>query len=126
MVGERSDVPAVDVGPARRECGKGLVNKRSEILLPPPSTSGRALRPAAAGARRSDASRGDGAQAEDARWQEALRFAQADAGTSVRHHQIRARIPPVLLRGLENIRNEWSLVTMARNIKRIFALSPPN
>jgi hypothetical protein len=34
MVGERSDVPAVDVGPARRECGKGLVNKRSEI---PPS-----------------------------------------------------------------------------------------
>jgi hypothetical protein len=31
-----------------------------------------------------------------------------------------------LLRGLENVRNEWSLVTMAWNIKRIFALSPPN
>jgi hypothetical protein len=31
-----------------------------------------------------------------------------------------------LLRGLKNVRNEWSLVTMAWNIKRIFALSPPN
>jgi len=31
-----------------------------------------------------------------------------------------------LLRGLENVRNEWSLVTMAWNIKRIFALSPPS
>jgi Transposase DDE domain len=31
-----------------------------------------------------------------------------------------------LLRGLENVRNECSLVTMAWNIKRIFALSPPN
>jgi hypothetical protein len=29
-----------------------------------------------------------------------------------------------LLRGLENVRNEWSLVTMAWNIKRIIALSP--
>ena len=29
-----------------------------------------------------------------------------------------------LLRGLENVRNEWIPVTMAWNIKRIFALSP--
>jgi hypothetical protein len=29
-----------------------------------------------------------------------------------------------LLRGLENVRGEWSLVTMAWNIKRMFALSP--
>ena len=28
------------------------------------------------------------------------------------------------LRGLENVRGEWSLVTMAWNIKRIFALAP--
>jgi len=28
------------------------------------------------------------------------------------------------LRGLENVRGEWSLVTMAWNIKRLFALSP--
>jgi transposase len=29
-----------------------------------------------------------------------------------------------LLRGLENVRGEWSLVTMAWNIKRLFALAP--
>jgi hypothetical protein len=28
------------------------------------------------------------------------------------------------LRGLENARGEWSLVTMAWNMKRMFALSP--
>ncbi len=28
-----------------------------------------------------------------------------------------------LLRGLQNVRGEWSLVTMAWNIKRMFALS---
>jgi hypothetical protein len=28
------------------------------------------------------------------------------------------------LRGLENVRGEWSLVTRAWNIKRIFALAP--
>ena len=29
-----------------------------------------------------------------------------------------------LLRGLDNVRGEWSLVTMAWNIKRMYALSP--
>jgi hypothetical protein len=29
-----------------------------------------------------------------------------------------------LLRGLDNVRGEWSLVTMAWNIKRMFALNP--
>jgi len=29
-----------------------------------------------------------------------------------------------LLRGLDKVRGEWSLVTMAWNIKRMFALSP--
>ena len=29
-----------------------------------------------------------------------------------------------LLRGLDTVRGEWSLVTMAWNIKRMFALSP--
>jgi hypothetical protein len=28
-----------------------------------------------------------------------------------------------LLRGLDNVRGEWSLVTMAYNMKRIFALA---
>ena len=50
------------------------------------------------GARRSegpDAGRGDGPQAEDTRRPCALRPAQADAGTGVRHHQICARIPSI-------------------------------
>jgi hypothetical protein len=29
-----------------------------------------------------------------------------------------------LLRGLDNVRGEWSLVTMAWNLKRMFAISP--
>jgi hypothetical protein len=29
-----------------------------------------------------------------------------------------------LLRGLDNVRGEWSLVTMAWNLKRMFAMSP--
>ena len=29
-----------------------------------------------------------------------------------------------LLRGLDKVRGEWSLVTMAWNIKRMYALSP--
>jgi hypothetical protein len=28
-----------------------------------------------------------------------------------------------LLRGLQNVRDEWSLVTMAWNLKRLFALA---
>ena len=55
--------------------------------------------------------------------QEALRPAQADARARVRHHQIRTRIPPVLAARLENVRGEWSLVTMAWNIKRMFVLA---
>jgi len=31
---------------------------------------------------------------------------------------------PCLLRGLENVKGEWSLVTMSWNIKRMFALQP--
>jgi hypothetical protein len=29
-----------------------------------------------------------------------------------------------LLRGLDNVRGEWNLVTMAYNVKRLFALAP--
>jgi hypothetical protein len=29
-----------------------------------------------------------------------------------------------LLRGLDNVRGEWSFVTLAWNLKRMFALSP--
>ena len=55
----------------------------------------RALRRGAARAGQSDTGRGHGASPEDAGGQEALRPAQTDPGTGVRHHQVGARIPPV-------------------------------
>ncbi len=61
-----------------------------------PSASGRTLREDAGGARESDASRGDGASAEDAGRAQSLRSAQTDPGAGVRPHQIRARVPSVL------------------------------
>jgi len=61
------------------------------------STVARTLRDGTARARKSDAGRGDGASAEDAGRQDALCPAQADPGTSVRHHQIRARIPSIFV-----------------------------
>ena len=43
----------------------------------------------------------------------------------VRHHPIVVGFPAVFwMRGLEEVRGEWSLVTMAWNIKRMFALIP--
>jgi len=99
--------------------------------------SGRALRPGAGAAGQPDAGRGDGASPEDARRQEALWLTQADAGAYAgRCRGLRKRMPePVfgiiksalgfrqfLLRGLDNVRGEWSLVTMAWNMKRMFAL----
>jgi hypothetical protein len=42
----------------------------------------------------------------------------------VRHHQIGLGSRQFLLRGLDCVRGEWSLVTMAWNIKRLFALCP--
>ena len=60
------------------------------------SIARRALRGAAAvAAEEPDAARGDGASPQDARGQEALRLAQADARAGIRHHQIGARVPPV-------------------------------
>ena len=53
---------------------------------------------------------------------EALRQAQTYPGAGVRHHQICARIPPFLLRGLEKVKAEGTLVTLAWNMKRMFAL----
>ncbi len=62
----------------------------------PPTASSAAelaIRGDALGAEGSAVRRGDGPQAEDARRPCALRPAQTDAGTGVRHHQVRARIP---------------------------------
>src|SRR5208337_5535757 len=61
-----------------------------------PSVSGRALRrAAAAAAEEPDAGRGDGLSVKDAERQKALRPAQTNAGTGVRHHQVGARLPSV-------------------------------
>ena len=79
----------------------------------------------AAGAGEPDAGRGDGASAEDATTGKAL-------------YALRKQTPePVFgiiksvmgfrqfsLRGLEKVRGEWSLVTMAWNMKRMFVLAP--
>ena len=52
------------------------------------------------------------------------RLAQADPRTGVRHHQVCALgFRQFLLRGLDNVRGEWSLVTMAWNVKQIFVLA---
>ena len=48
--------------------------------------------------------------------------AQADRGTGVRYHQGPDGVPAVLLRGLEAVSGEWSLVTMAWNIRRMAVL----
>ena len=61
----------------------------------PSSVLARALRRRTAGAGQSDPGRGHGPPPGDARGQEALRPAQADARTGVRHHQVGARLPPV-------------------------------
>jgi hypothetical protein len=63
----------------------------------PQSLAWRALREGGVRTGKSDAGRGPGPSAEDARRPQALCFAQADAGAGVRHHQVGARIPPVFV-----------------------------
>src|ERR1019366_10226142 len=72
-------------------------NRPADRDGPPAASSalGRTLRKGVGGAGQSDAGRGDGASAEDARRPGALRPAQTDAGTGVRHHQISAWIPSI-------------------------------
>ena len=41
----------------------------------------------------------------------------------VRNHQVAIVFCEFLLRELDRVRGEWSLVTMAWNIKRMYALS---
>ena len=62
----------------------------------PSSVVARALRRRAAGAGQSDPGRGHGPSPGDARGQEALRPAQADARAGVRHHQVGAGLPAIL------------------------------
>ena len=72
----------------------------------------------------SDPGRSDGASAEDAGRQGALRPAQAHP------EPVFGIIKSVLgfrqfsLRGLDKVHGEWTLVTMAWNVKRMFVLNP--
>ena len=77
--------------PARRP------DRSADRAGPPgaPSLPVRALCRGAARAGQPDAGRSHGPPSADARGQEALRPAQADPGTGVRHHQIGAGLPPV-------------------------------
>ena len=61
--------------------------------------------------------------AADANRQKALCAAQTNPGTGVRDHQIGDGLPSVPAARLDRVRGELSLVTMAWNIKRMFALS---
>src|SRR4029077_8603008 len=62
----------------------------------PSSLARRAFRGAAAvAAEGPHAACGDGPSSQNARGQETLRLAQADARAGIRHHQIGARVPPV-------------------------------
>jgi hypothetical protein len=73
---------------------------------------------------KSDAGRRDGASAEDAGRQSAPCPAKADPETGVRIIKSVLGFHQFSLRGLEKVRGEWSLVTLAWNIKRMFVLNP--
>ena len=71
-----------------------------------------------------NAGRGHGASAGDARRQEAPCFAQTIPEPVFGIIKSALGFRQFLLRGLDKARGEWSLVTMAWNIKRMFTLSP--
>src|SRR5467141_3028860 len=83
----------------RRQCGAVRCGTdRSDDCAGPPVASsvlGGALCQSTAGAGEPDAARGHEPSSADARRQEALRLAQADSGTGVRHHQIGDGLPSV-------------------------------
>ena len=53
-----------------------------------------------------------------------LRAPETDPGAGVRHHQVGDGLPPVPAAGVGNVRNEWTLVCLAWNLKRMAALRP--
>ena len=101
-------------------------NRTGDRDGPPAASSavGRALRAGAGRAGQSDAGRGDGASSEDARGRAlyALRKQTPEPVFGIIKSVLGFR--QFSLRGLEKVRGEWSLVTMAWNMKRMFALAP--
>ena len=105
-----------NVTPARRRIEPLIAWARR-----PPSLPGRALRRGAAGAGEPDAGRGHGAPLQDAEGKKlyALRKQTSEPVFGIIKSVLGFR--QFLLRGLDNVRGEWSLVTMAWNMKRMFA-----
>src|SRR5208282_1001831 len=88
------------------------------------SPAWRALREGGARTGKSDARRGHGPSAEDARRPQALCFAQADTEPVFGIIKSALGFRQFSLRGLDKVRAEWSLVTMVWNLKRMFVLAP--
>jgi hypothetical protein len=88
------------------------------------STPGRTLRRYTARAGKPNTGRCHGASVEDVKRQEALCAAQTDSEPVFGIIKSALGFRQFLLRGLDKVRDEWSLVTMAWNIKRMFTLSP--
>ena len=88
------------------------------------SPAWRALRTGGGSAGKSDAGRGHGPSAEDARRPQALCFAQATPEPVFGVIKSALGFRQFLLRGLDKVRGEWTLVTMAWNLKRMFVLTP--
>ena len=76
----------------------------------------------AARAGRSNAGRSHGPPSADARRQKALRFAQIHPEPVFGIIKSVLGFRQFLLRGIDKVSGEWTLVTMAWNVKRMFAL----
>jgi hypothetical protein len=94
--------------------------QRAPTALP---AVGRPVRASTRGAEEPDTGRGYGASAEDAGRQAlyALRKQTPEPVFGILKEVLGFR--QFLLRSLESARGEWSMVTMAWNLKRMFALS---
>jgi uncharacterized protein YndB with AHSA1/START domain len=71
---------------------------------------------------KSNARRGHGLPPADAGTQKVLRLVQTHPRAGVRHHQSVLGLRQFLPRGLDNVTGEWTLVTVAWNMKRMFAM----
>jgi hypothetical protein len=66
----------------------------------------------------------NGGKVEDGKGPRPLCFAQADPGTGVGIIKSVMGFRQFMLRGINQVRGEWKLVTMAWNMKRTFILCP--
>jgi len=101
--------------------GRDRAADRPRAGTPPSGVAG-PVRRSAAGPGQSDPARGDGASARLARRPAPLCPAQADARTGFGIIKSVMGFRQFSLRGLEKVKGEWNLVTMAWNLKRMFAL----